>query len=293
MKKALSILLSLLLLTALLTACNTNTNNDDTSSTPPSSPSAPVSQSESPSPTPSTPETPAETPPAPVELYISAAASLTDVIEEIGAAYMAANEHVTLVYNFGSSGTLQTQIEEGAPADIFLSAAQKQMDALADKDLIDAATRLDLLINKVVLILPVDSDADITSFEDVTTDKVSMVAIGEASVPVGQYTEEIYTHLGTWDQVQAKANPGENVRAVLAWVETGDADCGIVYATDAYSTDLVKVVAEAPEGSHKPVVYPGAVLAETENADEAQAFLDFLSTPDAVKAFEAAGFSMA
>ena len=295
MKKALSILLSVLLLVTLLAACGTDTAKDTgTSSAPPVSTSEPASPPASVSPSPPASPSPSEPKaPDPVELYISAAASLTDVIEEIGTAYMAANKHVTLFYNFDSSGKLQTQIEEGAPADVFLSAAQTQMNNLAEKDLIDASTRLDLLINKVVLVLPVDSDADITSFEDVTTDKVTMVAIGGETVPVGQYTQEIYTFLGTWEQVQAKANLGENVRAVLAWVETGDVDCGIVYATDAYSTDLVKIVAEAPAGSHKPVVYPGAVIKDSANPAEAKAFLDYLSTPDAASAFEAAGFSIA
>lgn len=229
----------------------------------------------------------------PVELFVSAAASLTDVFQEIAESYKTVAPNVTLTFTFDSSGTLQTQIEEGAPADVFVSAAQKQMKALDEEGLVLSDSIKDLLVNKVVLIVPAASTLDITSFEDVTTDKVSMVAIGEASVPVGQYTEEIYTYLGTWDAVKAKANFGTNVRAVLGWVEGGDVDCGIVYATDAASSgDKVKVVCEAPEGSHKPVVYPAAVLKNAAHPEEAQAFVDYLSSDEAVAAFEAAGFAM-
>ena len=252
-----------------------------------------------PTPVPTSAATPAPEPtpepapePEPVELFVSAAASLTDVLAEIGEGYKAVAPNVTLTFNFGSSGTLQTQIEEGAPADLFFSAAQKQMTALKDKGLTVDDTIKSMLVNKVVLIVPANSDKGIASFEDVTTDKVKLVAVGEASVPVGQYTEEIYTTLGTWDAVKAKANFGTDVRNVLSWVESGDVDCGIVYATDAATTDLVKIVAEAPEGSHKPVVYPAAVLKNAAHPDEAKAFLDYLSGPEATAAFEAAGFAI-
>lgn len=228
-----------------------------------------------------------------VELYVSAAASLTDVMQEIAEAYKSEAPNVTITFTFDSSGTLQTQIEEGAPSDIFVSAAQKQMNALEDGGFIKSGTRIDLLENEVVLIVPAGSGADIKSFEDVATDKVSMVAIGGDSVPVGQYTKTIYENLGLWDEVYAKANLGENVRAVLAWVETGDVDCGIVYATDAASTNKVTVVCAAPAGSCDPVIYPAAVLASTAYPDEAQAFLDYLKSETAVSMFTAAGFIVA
>lgn len=277
MKRAITPLLAAVMIFTLMAGCSTGT----------------TTPSETPSASPTVETTPDAAPePEPVELYISAAASLTDVITEIAEAYKEAAPNVTLTCTFDSSGTLQTQIEEGAPADIFLSAAQKQMNALEEGGLIVSDTRKDLLVNKVVLIIPADSSIELSSFEDVATDKVSMVAIGDETVPVGQYTEEIYTYLGTWEEVQAKVNLGANVRAVLAWVETGDVDCGIVYATDAASTDLVKVVCEAPEGSHKAVIYPGAVLEGSENKDEAKAFLDYLSSPTAIAAFEKAGFTI-
>lgn len=230
---------------------------------------------------------------APVELFVSGAASLTDVLTEIGEAYSAANPNVSLVYSFDSSGTLQTQIEEGAPADIFISAAQKQMNALAEQSLILEDTRIDLLENKVVLIVPADSTLDIATFEDVAGDQVKMVAIGGESVPVGQYTQQIYENLGLWDAVSAKANFGENVRAVLAWVESGDVDCGIVYATDAASTEGVRIIAEAPEGTVDPVIYPAAVIAASTQVDAAKNFLAYLTGEEAVAMFEAAGFVMA
>ena len=204
---------------------------------------------------------------------------------------MAENENVSLIFNFDSSGTLQTQIEEGAAADIFLSAAQRQMNVLEEKDLVNLSDRQNLLINKVVLIVPQNSEIELNSFEDVNASEVSIVAIGDATVPVGQYTEEIFTYLGIWEDVRSKANLGTNVRSVLAWVESGDADCGIVYATDANSTDLVRIVAEAPAGSHQPVIYPGAVLADSQNFTRAKDFLNYLTLESAVQIFESAGFT--
>ncbi len=227
------------------------------------------------------------------ELYVLAAASLTDVMAQIGEAYRETAPDVRLTFVFDSSGTLQSQIEAGAPADIFVSAAQKQMNALEEEGLIVKESRRDLLVNSVVLIVPADSEAAISSFEDVEDEKVKMVAIGDESVPVGQYTQAIYEHLGLWEAVKAKANLGSNVRAVLAWVESGDVDCGVVYATDAASTDRVRVVAQAPEGSHQPVIYPAAVVAATQRAEAAQAFLSYLAGPEARALFEAAGFTMA
>ena len=170
-----------------------------------------------------------------MELYVSAAASLTDAVTELNQIFNEVHPEVELVVNYGSSGKLQQQIEEGAPADVFVSAGQKQMNALEEQNLVDTDSRIDLLENKVVLIQPATAEHELASFEDVLNDDIKMIAIGESSVPVGQYTEAIFTNLGIWDQVQTKANFGQDVRNVLAWVETGDADCGVVYATDAAS----------------------------------------------------------
>ena len=279
--KRISMVAALLALMMILGACAA-----------PAAPAATPAATEAPDATEAPAATPAPTP-EPVEILVSAAASLTDVLPKIAEQYKTVAPNVTVTFTFGASGTLQTQIEEGAPTDLFVSAGKKQMDALAEKSLIAADTRKDLLVNKVVLVVPANSTADIKSFEDVATDKVKLVGIGDpASVPVGQYTQDVFTTLGLWDKVSAKANLGADVRTVLSWVESGDVDCGIVYATDAASTTGVKVVCEAPEGSHKPVVYPAAVLANAKQADAAKAFLDYLSTADAAAQFEAAGFTM-
>lgn len=231
---------------------------------------------------------------SPVELTILAAASLTDVCNEIKEEYQAVHPNVTLSFSYGASGALQTQIEEGAPADLFFSAATKQMTALDVEGLMDSDSIVNLLENKVVLIAPEGSDKDITSFEDVATDKVSMIGLGEpGSVPVGQYSEEIFTSLGILDTVKAKANYGSDVRTVLSWVETGAVDCGVVYATDAYVGENIKIVSEAPEGSCKKVIYPVGIVKASEHADAAAEFLAYLQTLEAMSKFESYGFSVA
>jgi len=227
------------------------------------------------------------------ELVISAAASLTDVLKELSATYATKEPNVKLTFTFGASGALQTQIEEGAPSDIFMSAAQKQMDGLDKKALLLDGTRKNLLVNKVVLITPKGNTKSIKSFADVNTGKVGKIALGEPkAVPAGQYAEEIFTYLKCLKEVKAKAVYGSDVRQVLTWVESGDVDCGIVYATDAATSSKIDVVAEAPTGSHQPVVYPVAVLKSSKNAVAAKAFLDFLSTDEAKKSFEKFGFQM-
>jgi molybdate transport system substrate-binding protein len=239
---------------------------------------------------------PAETqsPPAAetAEILVSAAASLTDAMNELAALYKTVAPNVTVTYTFGSSGALQTQIEEGAPADLFMSAAQKQMDALSEKGLIDEATRRDLLVNEVVLIVPKDSEKTL-AFESITDVGVSKIALGDpASVPVGQYAEEVFAFLNSLDAVKEKAIYGSDVRQVLTWVESGEVDCGVVYATDAAISENVKVAVKAPEGSHKTVVYPAAVIKESKHPGEAAAFLDFLSTGEAGAVFEKYGFTL-
>ena len=229
-----------------------------------------------------------------VELTILAAASLTDVCNEIKTEYEAAHPNVTLNFSYGASGALQTQIEKGAPADLFFSAATRQMTALNDEGLMDSDSIVKLLENKVVLIVPEGSDKDITSFEDVATDKVGMIGLGEpGSVPVGQYSEEIFTSLGILDTVKTKANYGSDVRTVLSWVETGAVDCGVVYATDAYVGENIKIVCEAPAGSCKQVIYPVGIVKASEHADATAEFLAYLQTDHTMQKFEAYGFSAA
>lgn len=236
----------------------------------------------------------------PVELTVFAAASMTETITQIQALYKTAAPEVTLIINFDSSGTLKTQIEEGADCDLFISAAQKQMNALditSDKntdklDLIIPETRTNILENKVVLVVPEGNPGGINAFEDINTDKVSMIALGNADVPVGQYAQEIFTNMGVWDALQSKITFGSNVKEVTTQVSEKAVDCGVVYATDAYSAGLT-AVAEAPAGSLKtPVVYPAAVTRSSKHAEAAQAFLDYLQSDACSAIFEKVGFTV-
>lgn len=227
----------------------------------------------------------------PVELHVSAAASLTNVMNELAELYAKDNPNVKIIFNFSSSGALQQAIENGGQTDLFYSAAQKQMNALEEKGELAEGTRKDLLRNEVVLIVPNDSTKDIASYDDVVTTKVEKIALGEPKgVPVGQYSEEIFTALGILDAVKAKAVYGSDVRQVLAWTESGEVDCGVVYATDAAISDKVKVICAAPEGTHKPVIYPAAVIKSSKNLDAAKKFLDFTSSDAAKKIFAKYGF---
>lgn len=226
----------------------------------------------------------------PVEILVAAAASLQNSLEEIQKLYQSENPNVTITYTFGSSGTLQEQIEQGAPADVFMSAALKQMTALEDEGLILDGTKKELLENKVVLIVPKDSTLGLTKFEDIVNAPV--IAIGDPeSVPAGQYAEQVFTSLGIMDQVNEKATKGKDVTEVLTWVSTSNADAGVVYATDAKSSEDVTVVAEAPEGSCDKVIYPAAVVKNTKAADAAKAFVEYLSSDEAMGVFENYGFT--
>lgn len=225
---------------------------------------------------------------------ILAAASLTDVMGQIETQYEAQHPDIDLVFSYAGSGALQTQIEEGAPADIFISAANKQMDALNEEGLMDSGSIRELLLNRVVLIVPSESELELTSFEDVLSDGVNMIGLGETeSVPAGKYAEQVFESLGIWDEVQGRANFGSDVRTILSWVEMGEVDCGVIYATDAFSSDMVTIVAEAPEGSCDRVVYPAGIVAGSEAADEAEEFLMYLQGSEASSVFESYGFTMA
>lgn len=267
--------------------------------------SAPAAGTTAPTSPVSAPETaaPAESPAGEaVELYVFAAASMTETLKEIAEQYREVAPNVTLVYTFDSSGTLKTQIEQGADCDLFISAAQKQMDQLDAAnttvntdglDFVASDTRIDLLQNKVVLVVPDGNPADIQSFADVGSDKLTLIALGNSDVPVGQYSEEIFTSMGLWDDLNAagKITFGTNVKEVTSQVGEGAVDCGVVYATDAYSAKLTPVD-EAPEGSCKPVIYPAAVMKNSAHPAEAQAFLDYLTSDAAAAVFESVGFSV-
>jgi len=228
----------------------------------------------------------------PQTLTVSAAASLTDVLEEIKGRYEEKSHH-TLVMNYGSSGSLQQQIEQGAPADIFISAAQRQMDLLQEGGLILEESRVDLLENEVVLIVPaVGENNDITDFNSLTTDSFQLLAIGEPeSVPVGRYAKEVLTSLGIWENLEGKFVFAKDVRQVLAYVETGNVDAGIVYITDALTSEKVKVVAAAPGGSHTAVTYPAAIVLNTDARQAAEDFMAYLQSDEAREVFEKHGFT--
>lgn len=227
------------------------------------------------------------------ELTLAAAASLQNVFEdELIPLFHESYPGVKIVGIYASSGDLQTQIEGGLEADVFFSAATKQMNALDEKGYVDNDTRVDLLENKIVLIVPAGSSVEYTAFEDIA--KAATVALGDPeSVPAGQYAEEILTNLGLWEDVSRKASFGTKVTEVLAWVAEESADAGVVYATDAAAQPGVKTIAEAPAGSCKtPVVYPLAVLASAPNPNEAKVFVEFLQSDEAKKIFEAYGFTI-
>ena len=238
-----------------------------------------------------------ETPPAAqltlIELNISAAVSLKDALTEIQKNYQAKNPHSKLLFNLGASGSLQKQIEQGAPADIFISAAPKQMNELQEKKLINPATRKNFVENKLVVVVPKDSKLSLTKYKDLTQAGVNKIALGEtAVVPAGQYAKEVLQKLAIWDKVQDKVVYAKDARTVLAYTETGNVEAGIVYKTDAASSNKVKIVATAPEGSHQPIVYPIAVVASTKQAKTAEDFLNYLFTPESKVILEKHGFVM-
>ena len=229
------------------------------------------------------------------EILVAAAASLKNAYEDkLIPMFEEANPGVTVKGTYDSSGKLQTQIEEGLDADVFMSAAKKQMTALDEEGMIASDTITDLLENKIVLIVPTGNEKKLEKFEDI--EKADSIALGDpASVPAGQYSEEVLTNLGIWDKIQDKVSFGTNVTEVLNQVAAASADAGIVYATDAASmADKVEVVAEAPEGSlSKKVIYPVAVVKGTAPEEVAKEFVAFLQTDKAITVFEDYGFSSA
>ena len=243
-----------------------------------------------------------------VELTVFAAASMTETLNRIAEDYKSVDPNVTLTFNFASSGDLLTQIKEGADCDVFISAAPKQMNALdgsliedTDKnpdgldELMDG-TRIDLLENKVTLAVPEGNQKDIKSFDDLAGKLASgdvLLAIGNSDVPVGQYTQKIFAHYGLDEAALASSGVltyGSNVKEVTTQVSEGAVDCGIIYATDAFSADL-DTVDEATADMCGQVIYPAAVLKNSTHADEAKAFLDYLTTDEAGKVFESVGFT--
>lgn len=241
----------------------------------------------------------------PVELTVFAAASLTETLNQIAEDYKTVAPNVTLTFNFDSSGTLKTQIQEGAVCDVFLSAGQKQMDQLdktADAsvnteglDFVAEGTRVNLLENKVALCVAEGSDAAIASFDDLAgalEGSNILMAMGNSDVPAGQYTQQILACYGLNEEELANAGKityGSNVKEVTTQITEGSVDCGVVYCTDAYSAGITPVD-YATEEMCGQVIYPAAVLNVSQHSEEAQAFLDYLQTDAAMQVFEEVGF---
>ena len=228
-----------------------------------------------------------------VTLEIFAAASMTETLGLIKEQYKTVHPEVELVLTLDSSGTLKTQIEEGAVCDLFISAAQKQMNQLEEAGMISAQSRINMLENRCALVEEDGNPAGIESYEDLGTDKLTLIALGGADVPVGQYAEEILAHMGLWETLneQGKITFGSNVNEVTAKVSEHAVDCGIVYGTDAAAAGL-QVVAYPPEGSHSPILYPAALTSACAHPQQAQDFLDYLASDACASVFEAAGFTL-
>lgn len=224
-----------------------------------------------------------------IELTISAAASLQDALTDLAKTYEDAHKNVKITYNFGGSGALQQQISQGAPVDVFFSAAEDKFDTLVDEGDIDKKDGTDLLANELVLVTPTANDKKIDSFEDLP--KADKVALGTPdSVPAGQYGIETLKSIDVWTKIKANIVYAKDVRQVLTYAETSNVDAGIVYKTDALTSDKIKIVATADEKSHTPIIYPVGVLKNSKHFDEADTFYRFLQSDDAMKVFQDYGF---
>ena len=224
-----------------------------------------------------------------IELNISAAASLKEAMADLEAAYTSKNPEVSFVVNYGSSGSLQQQIEQGAPCDLFISAGEKQMTALEEEGLLLDGTNKDLVKNSLVLVT--SNDSEISSIDSLNSDAVSKIALGEpSSVPAGKYADETLTSLAIKDSLNNKLVFAKDVKEVLAWTASGNADAGFVYLSDALSSDGVKIVETISEEYHSPITYPVAIIKDSDDIDAAKAFEDFLFTDEAQEIFEKYGY---
>jgi molybdate transport system substrate-binding protein len=233
--------------------------------------------------------------PAPTStILVAAAASLQKALQEVTPIYTKANPNQKVNYNFAASGVLAQQIEQGAPVDVFISAAEKQMNTLRSKGLLVSGTHKNLLTNQLVLIVPKQSAVSLTNFRQLIEPEIKRISIGEPrSVPAGQYATEVLKNLGILEQVKSKFVLGNNVKSVLTTVETGDVDAGIVYFTDAKSSNKITIVATADEKLHSPIRYPIAVLKSSKSLAEARQFVEFLQSKAAKVIFKKYGFGIA
>lgn len=261
-------LLSVVMLTVLLAACSNDSNN-----------SAKDKEGDS-----------ADNTSAEIEgtITVSAAASLTDAMNDIADLFIEENPDVQVDYNFGGSGALRQQITQGAPVDLFFSASESDFQAVVDEGYIDEKNTIDLLANELVLIVP-EGSKTVTSFTDLSHAK--QIAIGNPeSVPAGEYSVEAYESMGILEEIEELLIYAEDVRAVLTYVETGNVDAGTVYRTDAMISDKVEIVDAAPADSHDPIIYPVGIVNQSDNEEAAIAFYKYLQTDTALKVFEEYGF---
>lgn len=226
----------------------------------------------------------------PTLLKISAAVSLTDALEEMKESYEK-EHHVELSFNLAGSGTLAQQIQQGAPVDVFISANQNWMDTLEDEQQIVSNTREDVTGNNLVLIANKESSFQYESFNEINPNDVTEIAVGNPeSVPAGGYTKDTLRSLDLWELLQDKIVLAKDVRQVLTYVETGNADIGFVYESDALSSDEIDILATAEAGHHDPIIYPGAIVSDTKNEAEATAFLEYMVTEEAQDILAKHGF---
>jgi molybdate transport system substrate-binding protein len=231
--------------------------------------------------------------PESVELIVSAAVSLTESLNEIKKIYEAKNSDVKLIYNFGASGTLQHQIEQGAPADLFLSAGRKQMEALVEKQLIEAGTNRNLLGNELVVITNSESNLSIAQLQDLLNAAIKKLGVGAPeSVPAGSYSKEALTSAGIWDTLQSKMVFTKDVKQVLTYVETGNTEAGFVYKTDALTSRKVKIAYTFDRLSYKPIEYPVGIVKATKHKPEAERFYQYLRSKEAMNIFIKYGFTL-
>ncbi|WP_025117338.1 molybdate ABC transporter substrate-binding protein [Lysinibacillus fusiformis] len=225
----------------------------------------------------------------PIELTISAAASLQDALEELKTTYEKEHDTIKILYNFGGSGALQQQILQGAPADLFFSAAEDKFDVLVEKELIDPKQGMDLLANELVLIVPKKNDKQIQSFEDLK--QAGKIALGTPeTVPAGQYGVETLKNMQLWESLESKVVYTKDVRQVLTYSETENVDAGIVYKTDALVSDKVEVIATADDQTHTPIIYPVGVIKNSKHVQEAEDFYHYLQSDEAMEIFKKYGF---
>jgi molybdate transport system substrate-binding protein len=228
-----------------------------------------------------------------VELTISAAASLNTALSEIKTNFEQENKQITLFYNTGGSGTLQQQILQGAPVDIFLSASNDQFNNLSKEGFIDKQDQVNLLSNQLVLITNIETPGRFTQFSELQEGKIKKLAIGNPdTVPAGMYAKQTLQNLGLWDLLLPKVIQTKDVRQVLTYVETGNVEAGIVYMTDAKISDKVKVVAVAEPEAHDTIIYPAGIIKSSKNKKEAALFLNYLQSPSAEIIFKKYGFSV-